>query len=206
MVTSLQRLALQPCSAPVIVLGLLCGALFWACDGAGQQVTDDPPHVFATGPLVDNELWEFVAPLDDPLFPANADDVVVCDGSAAKIEQIDDTIWFDVTTTTCNYVTVRQPSLMATGPGAVLTVWIFHFKIVTEPGEYHLMVQAGDPPVTLWEDSREVPNESKLWFEEIVLADPIDAGTPITYHVSNHGQNTWGLVGLLVDYPEEVAE
>ncbi|MDP6943266.1 MAG: hypothetical protein QF464_03880 [Myxococcota bacterium] len=59
----------------------------------------------------------------------------------------------------------------------------------------------GDPVELIWEDRPMLPADPQLYYEEVVILEDIPAGTPVTWHVSNHGQNVWSLIDLLVVNP-----
>ena len=174
----------------------------------GCDASDPTPAavVGESGPLADNGLWEVVPQDADPFEAEDPDAVEPCSGVAYGPDTtIPDELWFDVTTLGCNYLTVRQPAQMEVHAGAWLLVWIFHFSIVATEGTFTLRVAAGDPPVELWSRQEPVPAEGGLYYEWIPIETHIPAGTPIWYHVSNHGQNTWSLIALDVDYEDHTA-
>ena len=46
-----------------------------------------------------------------------------------------------------------------------------------------------------------LPADPQLYYEEVVITEDLPAGTPAVWHVSNHGENVWSLIDLLVVNP-----
>jgi len=111
--------------------------------------------------------------------------------------------WFEVDTGLCNYVTVQQPIAFSLGAGAGLEVVLTHSDLIgAEPFDAHAALRVGDEDV--WELVRHVEppmdGVSSVPYETIVeqvrVEAPAAAGTPIYFHLHNHGDNTWNLIAV----------
>ncbi len=150
----------------------------------------------AAVPMVDNTLWEAVAPADDPFYPTDDSEVVVCTDAQYESEVLDDDVWFSVETIDCNYLTVRQPLLMDVSADAQLRVRLWHFTITRSQGTYTHAIAVGSPPETLWEAEVPLPvtTSGLLPFDLVPIPRDLRAGEPVYWHLSNHGQKSWHLI------------
>ena len=149
-------------------------------------------------PLVHATRWESVPgdadPVRDPFLDVNDR----CSPEAVSVETTDDGLYLDIDTTDCGWLTVEQPSLGDLAEGDTLRVWAFRWANVTAEGQGRFTVAAGDPPATLWEVRPDLPkDESELYYDDVVVQQAVPSGSPIYWHISNHGQNVWSLIQLL---------
>jgi len=186
----------------VYLAGCLAAGVLAGC-GAATDAECPRDDLGEARPLVANDAWVPVPTAEDP-FWAHSGEYAACGDEAMRVEDIDGSLWFDVTTETCNYLTVSQPALGCAGAGEDLTIWIFHYAITQGDGPYHMAVGIGDPPEVIWETERAVPTVAGLIFEAVTLDRAINAGDTLTWHVSNHGANTWSMIGLFAGAPGAV--
>lgn len=132
---------------------------------------------------------------DDPFWdPAKTP----CEEERYGPEETGDGLWFDMETKGCDGVTVRQAAATCAAEGEELNVWIWHFAMDPAQGDYHALVAVGEPPTVIWEKTAAMPAEAGIIFEQVVLHEAVEEGTPVTFHLSNHGENVWSLIGLSV--------
>ncbi|HIN85627.1 MAG TPA: hypothetical protein EYN06_04020 [Myxococcales bacterium] len=174
---------------------------------ANQDTHDTAPESDSTNQsseyqLMDNNLWQAVDPSEDPFWPQDSTEVVVCPPDAYLSEDTGDGIWFSVTTRDCNYLTVTQPILADLPAGATVQVRVWHFTITSGPGSYHHLIAGGDPVKTVWDVTLEVPTDSGglLPYEPFESTVSIEKGEPLFWHLSNHGSNSWHLIELKATY------
>lgn len=181
------------CHALVTSLLVLLGA----CDldpvgefETGESETDDDGGRTETVDLADPDAWLATSAELDPL-ANHRPDTVVCPTAAYGLEFG----VLEVDTGQCNYLSVSQPLAHAIAPGDPLrvTVW-WQTLIAGEPAEGHLALLVDDE--LLWETRVAIPGEADL--EQIEFVSPIaaEAGDVLTFHLHNHGYNSWTFGGL----------
>ena len=170
-----------------------------------QDVVPDagPPPEPVTVSLVD--MFEFMlAPNSmDPWYgDGTKADEELCEPSDHGPEKTEDGDWYDVDTSFCGYLTVSQPLLEDVPAGAELAVDIFHNSITEGfEGQYLLGVAMGAAPAdVVWTLEIDIPVSqgfiTKTWTAEKAYAK----GDALYFHISNHGENNWSLIGLTATY------
>jgi hypothetical protein len=146
-------------------------------------------------PLVDPSRWRRVEAGDDPFDDRPPE--VECPLIATTYEILGNEPVFDVDTGQCNYLAVVQPTLRDVPAGARLRVRLFHFDLnAPMPAEAHaaIVVQG----LFVLDERVPIPASGGLIARELRAERAIPAGTPIHFHLHNHGQNTWALVEVSV--------
>jgi hypothetical protein len=144
--------------------------------------------------VVDMPAWEVVPAADDP-FAAHRPDTVTCPAE----DRVAEGTWFEVDTGGCNYLTVQQPSLRPFEAGTEAQLGLLHFDL-TAAEDYvaHVAFMVGDQ--LLWELEKTVkagePEPTEAFDEQVGLDFSAPAGTPVYFHLHNHGYNTWNLFAL----------
>lgn len=188
----------------VVVFSLLwCALGGWSA--CGDAVEEGAPPVEARAPgrydLVVPEAW--VAINDrveaDP-FAVLRPEPVVCSERAYGAEALGFEPSFGVDTLECNYLAVSQPLLEALRAGDVLQLRLWHFDLVGPEGAVaNLGVAIGGRVV--WREVLPIPNDAALRVESIVVQEAVPAGSPVVFQVSNHGVNSYSLLGLELVVP-----
>lgn len=102
-----------------------------------------------------------------------------------------------VVTTNCSAATLEQPIRLPVSAGANLHVRLYHYALTsTVVGVGHLELALGD--TSLWTDEIDLPSEGELIETDAVVPTAAAEGTPIRWHVDNHGDNSWNLIELSV--------
>lgn len=182
--------------------------LIWPACGGGLDISasDTPADALGevshqeTHALVVAEKWVRVVGAEDPWDGSKPAEVADCTEAELELEPVDEGVWFEINTKGCAYVTVAQPLLAEVPKGALLTLRIWHFKITTWTGIFHLAYQvgAGNPPE--WELEKEVPSGSGLIYEQWPATRAYRAGEQVFFHVQNHGDNSWNLIEFSATY------
>lgn len=198
---------------PGRVLWLL--ALTAACgpgSGAASETTGEAstgatmavaPTIPSTG-VVDPTAGEFVALVDpmawaqvpEPLDPlaAHRPAEVQCSIGGWLFEPQG----FEVNTLQCNYAMFSAPSQAAVLAGSRVVATLYHFDLVAaEPATAHVALLLGE--TLLWETEVEIPGKANAFNIDVVVDTTIPAGTPVYFHLHNHGQNTWTLGAIEVE-------
>jgi len=182
-------------SVPLSVrLWLVLGALASACDADPRDEADDDPAAPSESggeeeirrSLVDPTAWSPVPVEDDP-FASHRPAEVACNGGwILEGEGI------EIETARCNYLALTQPLRDDIPAGAALLVDLWWQRLASvEPAQGHLALLVGDQ--TIVEEWIDIPGPADARSLEIETPMAFAAGSPITFHLHNHGYNTWKL-------------
>ncbi|MEQ9498047.1 MAG: hypothetical protein RIT81_14345 [Deltaproteobacteria bacterium] len=128
--------------------------------------------------------WRITTAAEDPFEdrPAAIDCIpqtVTVEGPALEID-----------TAACDYVTVVQPSVVDVRACDVLRATLAHAPLFfEEPAEAHVALYLGAR--ALFDQRISIPADSDVYAIEVEAGEVIEAGTPVFFHVHNHGANNW---------------
>lgn len=138
-------------------------------------------------------LWAPVKAEADPL-AAHRPASVTCPLGAWLFEPTG----LEVNTQSCNYGAFAQPALAEVVPGARIVGSLYHFDLVADPpASAHVALLVGDSLV--WEQDIAIPGKANAFVIDVPASFAAPAGTPVNFHLHNHGQNTWTLGALQVE-------
>lgn len=138
--------------------------------------------------------WQPVEAEDDPF--ADRPDEVVCPEHGYGTE----VTLFEVETEVCHYATFAQPTPVALRAGDVVRTTAWHLTLwAPEPAEAHVAFRLGDGPG--WERHIPIPSAEAAYAIELVVDDDVPAGTPLYFHVHNHGVNSYRLLEVTATRP-----
>jgi len=172
--------------------GLLVGAAL-----LGGCPTDDPDPPDDRDPfaLVEQDAWVRVTDPGEDAFADQRPADAVCDDAGYYFDPLAQTL--EIKTEICDYPTLGQPSLAALAPGDVVTVFAFHdFLTAEEPAQGYLGM-AIDGQIE-WQHTVPIPSDFGSIEGQFTIDRALPAGTPVQFHVHNHGPNTWELIAVLV--------
>lgn len=139
----------------------------------------------------DRSVWTPVSGADDDPFVDRRPDAIECGLSGWLIEPEGT----EVDTGRCNYITLRQPTRLEIRRGDTLRIVFFHFDLTSaDPAEGYAAVSVGEDPV--WSYTTPVPSPAGFFEDEVTVDARVPSGTPLYFHVDNHGQNTWVLAAV----------
>lgn len=150
--------------------------------------------------VIDNSAWQLLAAADDPFLPP--DDAPLCTLEDVRMEPFGagGELALDVDTGRgCGWATVQEPTLVELAPTDELQVRVFYFSQLSFPEAVAELALAVDGE-RIWSVEVPIPASSGLeaprFFVGDVLAGDtvVPAGTPLQFHVGNHGDNTWNLL------------
>jgi hypothetical protein len=102
---------------------------------------------------------------------------------------------FEVRTDGCRYGTFVQDSLLNVPANATLRISIGHLGLFSrEPAEAHVSLTTST--TELVELRIPIPSEEALHIIEVQVDDDLPAGSPLYFHLHNHGSNTWRLLSI----------
>lgn len=144
-------------------------------------------------PITDQSLPWTPVPLEaDPfaLVPRTR-----CSTAAVTLEELGAEPTLTINTSVCTWSTMEQPSLLAVDAGEPLNVRIWYFsQTAVEPAMAKLLLAAGED--VFWSGEVPLPTSSALLAETFAAPMAIPLGTPIRFHLGNHGANSWNLIEL----------
>jgi hypothetical protein len=115
--------------------------------------------------------------------------------SSFHVEEFDQQEVFEVDTALCATQTFVQPIAVDIAEGVTIVVRGFHFELAaSEPAQGHFAVALGETVIA--EQYVDIPGPSG-GFEGTFKADrAYKTGTPIYFHIHNHGKNKWLMVAI----------
>ncbi len=205
----------------------LCVSVLWSC-GSSSPASDP-------GPLVDNTRWvpsdkgeEFfgappegseceLIPIECPEFPWPQGECVDFAPDSSCIasfvpECLDSFTVLSVYTrmpdarlTLCNWLTLEQPSFRAIRAGDQVEIRARHAELTAPvPGEARMIFVVGDEAVLEYEVL--IPSDFNFPSEIWTAPKDYPAGTPLLWHVDNHGANEYMLIEVNVCDPSSDAD
>jgi hypothetical protein len=167
------------------VLGL---AVTFACDPQELEplACDEPGRSADVRlPLAHASDWRESSADTDPL-PEHRPDVVACLGWGEEFGAL------ELSTATCNYASLEQPLAESIEPGDRLHIELWWSGLFApEPATAHLALLVDD--ALLWETEVEIPGPADARTIEFDSPISAQAGATLTFHLHNHGQNSWTL-------------
>lgn len=160
-------------------------------ESADHSHSNTAPRISDTAPsLIDHEAWTVAADSADP-FPEHRPPEVTCPEWSYGLEgEV-----FEVETDDCNYLSLTQPSLVDLKAGDHVKATLWHLELwAPNPATAHIAVQIGEDVV--WEESIPVPGSEKMYEPVWIVPEDRPAGTPIHFHLHNHGTNSWRFLSL----------
>ena len=168
-----------------------------ACTAAEQSPTEaetetdeDSATTGELASLIDHEQWATVELDDDPLADHRPAEIT-CTVAGWFVENEA----LEINTNYCNYLAIGQPSLAAVTEGRTVELVFYHFNLVApEPALAHLAIVLDG--ALLWEQDIEIPGSALVYQHEFAAPFSAPAGSPLIFHLHNHGQNTWALLSI----------
>ena len=193
----------------------ICICSLWACGGG--TTSGDP------GPLVDNTQWEpsdqgaelfgtppedsqcLLTPQDCPEYPWPEDGCVTYDPASTCIASYVPECSNNYTVLSvhtrmpdnrfplCNWLTLEQPSLRDIRAGDRVEVRTYHFAL-TAPvsGEARMVLSIGGEAA--FDETLLIPRDGEFLSNTWTAPKDYPAGTPVLWHVNNHGTNEYLLI------------
>jgi hypothetical protein len=203
-----------------------CILTLGSCGESNTGAASDP------GPLVDNTQWvpteagnEFfgpppdgaeceLVPIDCPEFPWPEDECVTFDATSTCVtayvpECLDSFTVLAVYTrmpddrvALCNWLTLEQLSLRTIRPGDIVEVRARHSQLTAPvPAEARIGFVVGDEQVLDY--SVAIPSDFQFPSVRWTATKEYPEGTPLLFHVENHGANEYMLIEVNILDPAE---
>lgn len=181
----------------LLALGLLCTLLLGCSDNkdtfdasSGNVGTADSDKVTRIA-LGEAQGWAYQAKGRDAIAEHRPRDIDCDEGEGWLIE--DGAI--EVRTAVCNYLSLTQESLVNIPAGTVLELVLSHSELVfSEAAQAHIALSiAGN---LVYENYIDIPADSLVLRENIVLDFDVEQRDAIELHLHNHGSNAWTIHSL----------
>ena len=177
------------------MLLLLCLILtIISCDDSNGNLSEKQSSV---GPLVNTFGWISTGLEQDP-FNEYWSDHVKCGEDEHGVEMLADIWAYSIQTGECNWLTIKQPSLSVIYEGDIVRAEVWHFFLsALEPAS--ALVGLATPDAILAEMVELIPQPARMIELEFVAQTTIAKHTPIYFHISNHGTNSWHLLNIQIN-------
>jgi hypothetical protein len=144
-------------------------------------------------PLIAAAAWVVLEADDDPA--EDRPDEVSCPDEARSVETIGGDPSLEIDTGVCDYLAVVQPLLANAVVGDRITGRIWHQALsASEEAEAHLAYSLDGEVV--WETWTPIPLDAGIVLPDFELEFDAPEGTPLVFHLHNHGSNTWNVIDL----------
>jgi hypothetical protein len=144
--------------------------------------------------LVVPEAWTPAEAADDPFADERPEPVECMLGWGVE------TGAFEVNTDLCLYGAFVQPTLAEVQQGDTLELVMLHDALyAVDPAVAHVAIALGDEPA--WETEIPIPSEPELLRPSWTATADLPAGSPVHFHLHNHGVNNYRLIDLTVTPP-----
>ena len=169
--------------------------LFLILIGCGDPMEPSGPS--PSGPLVNLVDWTATESDQDPFLEFWSDQVH-CTESDHGPETLAGVGAYSLQTGTCNWLTIEQPSLGAVRAGDRIRAAIWHFALsAPEPASARVGLATADGILAQMMES--IPQPGRLIELDFRAQAAIAEGTPIYFHISNHGANSWHLLEVQIN-------
>jgi hypothetical protein len=159
---------------------------------SGMAETSDAGPPGQPVPLVRSLAWEVASAAEDP-FADHRPSFVQC-----EIGWDVETGVFEVDTALCTYAAFVQPSLAPIHAGDLLELVLLHDDLYFAEGEAVAHVAVAFGSEVAWETELPIPSQAGQARPTWTAPADVEIGTPVHFHVHNHGTNNYRLVALTV--------
>ncbi|MBC8071161.1 MAG: hypothetical protein IAG13_22740 [Deltaproteobacteria bacterium] len=103
---------------------------------------------------------------------------------------------FEIKTDLCDYLTVRQATLVPLAAGDTIHVSVWHDQLIAPEPTTGYVGFAIDGEES-WSATETIPHDVAVLNGDVVVARDYPAGTELQFHVHNHGINSWNLLDVM---------
>ena len=154
-----------------------------------------PANDAGYGSLIDHTRWVALDAEGDP-FTAHRPEAVDCPDWSRQIEGA----LYEVETGDCNYASLSQTTLRPIRAGDRVDAVLWHLWLwAPQVAEAHVAIQIGD--WLFFEETVAIPGPEQSYSPSGVAPKDFPLGTPVVFHLHNHGVNSWRLLSIEVAAP-----
>lgn len=170
------------------------GAVETSSTGAASE-TAIPADLEGTVSLIDLAAFEKTSAANDPFEDRPSD--IVCEFGFGLEDG-----FFEFESDLCRYGAFSQPAVAPIRVGDTIDFLLLHENLVSSKprAQAHIAIAFGDDIV--YETRIDIPAEANFLDEQWVSTIDVPAGTPVHFHLHNHGINSYRLAELSVTYAE----
>ena len=163
----------------------------------GCREAIEPASPSPSGHLVNFVDWRATESDRDPFIEFWSDQVR-CAESDHGPETLAGVGAYAIQTGTCNWLTIEQPSLGAVRAGDRIRASVWHFALSAPvPASARVGLATGDG--ILAQMMEPIPQPGRLIELDFRVQTAIAEKSPIYFHISNHGANSWHLLDIQVN-------
>lgn len=165
---------------------------------SGCPADDAPPDEPLPVRLARVDAWVRVTDAEVDLFAEGRPEGLECDEvDGYGIELFGPDAVFEVQTDLCDWFTGTQPTMEPIVAGDTVSIQVWHYDLVAEEdAEAYVALAIGEK--VAWEATVPIPSAGNLLREQVEIDRDVPAGTPMQFHVHNHGANSWELFDVMV--------
>lgn len=170
------------------IAGAALVALAAGCDD-GATGGDAAPSWQGSVVLATPASWSLVDDAADPFDDRPTD--APCPPHGAREEDGR----FEVETDVCRYGTFVRPLEVEVRPGDTIEATVWHLELwAPERTEGHAALRIGEH--LIWERRVPIPGQEAIYPVSVAIDFSAPRGTPLYFHVHNHGANSWRLLDV----------
>jgi hypothetical protein len=142
--------------------------------------------------LINNAVWQLLEWSEDPFSDGPS---LPCPPLSAGDESLGGELVYAIRTERCPSLTVRQASRRAVLAGDSISVRAYHFPLTApENASAQLVLRLGEREI--FRRELPIPSDASELSETWIADDDYPVGTPILFHVQNHGANEYALIAV----------
>ena len=168
-----------------VLIPILCASC-----GGDEHPQPSPTNDPGAGSLIDHQRWVELTAENDP-FASHRHEAVICPEWSRQIEGE----LYEVETDDCNYVSLSQPSLRPLKRGDRVETVFWHLWLwAPQPAQAHVAITIGDWVIA--DELIDIPGPEQSFNPVLTVPEDMPQGTPIVFHLHNHGVNSWRLLSI----------
>lgn len=172
-----------------------------ACGGASADSDESGSGDEENGRVLTPFLNLGPASADEDPLATHRPEVIECNnlvGWYVEDSLLEESTALEVSTAECNYLSLVEASAVDALAGENLVTELSYFDLTADmPTVAHVALTLDSE--ILWETEIPVPSAGDVVPISITLTRDVPEGTPVGFHLHNHGQNTWNFSPLVLE-------
>lgn len=139
------------------------------------------------------QAWELVPLADDPFAAEAVEPPLTGTETCAADAVLTESGMLEIDTDVCNFVTLRTTTVEEIRAGETVRVLFWNLALVADPPAVGVVeLRLGGQ--TWWRHEAAIPGPEAIHKPKQVASRAFPKGTPVLFHVHNHGANSWRLL------------